>query len=66
MGVVMAFDEATVAIMLAAQGYEVPADDLKEIHLRLNDLIEHALSWDEHAPFDEEPWPQWPSSPSDG
>jgi hypothetical protein len=62
----MPFDDAAVGTMLAAQGYAVPADDLAEITTRLNDAIAHALSWDAHAPFDEEPWPQWPAPGTDG
>jgi hypothetical protein len=60
------FDDAAVETMLAAQGYAVPADDLSEITTRLNDAIAHALSWDAHSPFDEEPWPQWPAPGADG
>ncbi len=56
----MDLDEAMVAAMLAAQGFEVPAEDLIEISGKLNELIRQALSWDEHAPFDEEPTPSWP------
>lgn len=62
----MDLDEAAVAAMLAMQGYTVPVEDLREISLRLNELIRQASSWDEHAPFDDEPWPGRPTCDRDG
>lgn len=53
--------EATVAALLAAQGYAVP-DDLAEIAQNVNRLVDQARSWDAVAVRDDEPWPVWPTS----
>ena len=52
----MTFDDAMVAHLLSAQGYDVPAEDVTEIRLRLNDLYQQTRAWDEALPFDVEPW----------
>jgi hypothetical protein len=54
----MTYDESTVARLLAAQGYAVPAADVPEIAQRLQALLTAASAWDALAPHDDEPW--WP------
>ncbi|MFN2323031.1 MAG: amidase [Trueperaceae bacterium] len=54
--------EATVAALLAAQGYEVPDDDLSEIAQNVNRLVDQARTWDAVAVRADEPWPVWPTS----
>ena len=54
------FEREEVRRMLAAQGYEVPASDLDEITVRLNVLVKGLAAYDEHEPFDDEPWSEWP------
>jgi hypothetical protein len=54
----MTYDEPTVARLLAAQGYAVPATDVPEIAQRLQALLTAAAAWEALAPHDDEPW--WP------
>ena len=48
-----------VATLLAAQGFEVPASDLREIADTVRSMLEQALAWDAHDPFDYEPRSHW-------
>ncbi len=54
----MPYDESTVARLLAAQGFDVPASDLTEIATRVQDVLKVAATWDALAPHEAEPW--WP------
>jgi hypothetical protein len=54
----MAYDEATVARLLAAQGYPVHEGDLAEITERVNVVLAAAERWDALAPEQGEQW--WP------
>ncbi len=58
----MTLTEPTVVALLAAQGYDVPSDDLAEITQIVNRLVDQARSWDAVAVRGEEPWPVWPPS----
>ena len=49
----------TVATLLAAHGFDVPADDLREIGATARAMLEQALAWDALEPFDHEPWSHW-------
>ena len=48
-----------VATLLAAQGFAVPPADLREIADTARAMLEQALAWDAHEPFDDEPWSHW-------
>jgi len=48
-----------VVTLLTAQGFEVPADDLREIADTARSMLEQALAWDALEPFDHEPWSHW-------
>ena len=48
-----------VAALLAAQGYDVPVSDLREIADTVRTTLEQALAWDALDPFDHEPWSHW-------
>jgi aspartyl-tRNA(Asn)/glutamyl-tRNA(Gln) amidotransferase subunit A len=57
----MSLTEPTVAALLAAQGYDVPDDDLAEIAQNVRRLVDQARTWDAVAVRDDEPWPVWPT-----
>jgi hypothetical protein len=61
----MSCDEPTVARLLAAQGYGVPATDLPEIAQRLRALLAAAAAWDALTPHHDEPWWPFPEAAAD-
>jgi hypothetical protein len=56
-------DEATVARLLAAQGYAAPESDLPEIAHRVREAHRFARGWDAYALQAHEPW--WPQEIDD-
>ena len=52
-------DDALVARLLAAQGFDVPAADLREIADTARAMLGQALAWDALDPHDHEPWSHW-------
>ena len=62
----MPLDAPTIASLLAAQGYDVPVEDLAEIQTTVQRLLEQAVAWDALDLADEEPWATWPGAGLDG